>query len=114
LLALIRELAPFIDRLSSIMPLPYPDFKVNIRAFEEEVTASPNPLVPLFFSVYEKCGLKQFAAHVDVTMLKAAVAYKAHGPEALKKVSDPCGDGPFGFRRFVFDQVDRGSNYDRP
>ena len=41
-------------------------------------------------------------------MMHAAVEYKLHGESGLKSVTDPFGNGPFSFRRFVFKGVDRG------
>jgi hypothetical protein len=41
-------------------------------------------------------------------MVRAAVEYKLHGEQGLKSVADPCGQGPFAFRRFVFEGVDCG------
>jgi hypothetical protein len=41
-------------------------------------------------------------------MVRAAVEYKLHGEAGLRTVTDPCGQGPFALRRFVFKGVDRG------
>ena len=47
-------------------------------------------------------------ALAQLAMLRAAVEYKLHGEPGLKGVSDPFGQGPFAFKRFVFEGVDRG------
>jgi hypothetical protein len=41
-------------------------------------------------------------------MVRAALEYKLRGEPGLQRVTDPFGQGPFAFRRFVFDGVDRG------
>ena len=41
-------------------------------------------------------------------MVHAAIEYKLHGESGLNSVTDPCGEGPFAFRRFVFEGTDRG------
>jgi hypothetical protein len=41
-------------------------------------------------------------------MVRAAVEYKLHGDSGFQSVADPCGQGPFVLRRFVFQGVDRG------
>jgi hypothetical protein len=43
-----------------------------------------------------------------LSMIRAAVEYKLHGETALQGITDPCGQGPFGFRRFIYQGVDRG------
>ena len=43
-----------------------------------------------------------------LAMLHAAMEYKLHGEYGLNNVRDPFGNGPFHFRRFVFEGVDRG------
>jgi len=40
--------------------------------------------------------------------VRAGVEYKLHGEPGLQSVTDPCGQGPFAFERFVFEGVDRG------
>jgi hypothetical protein len=41
-------------------------------------------------------------------MVHAAVEYKLYGQSGFQSVTDPCGSGPFAFRRFIFERVDRG------
>jgi hypothetical protein len=40
--------------------------------------------------------------------VQAAVEYKLNGEAGLRKVQDPWANGPFAFRRFIFEGVDRG------
>jgi hypothetical protein len=56
----------------------------------------------------EKCRLKEFRILVKLAMVRAAAEYELHGEAGLKSVTDPCGNGPFTFQRFVFNGVDRG------
>jgi hypothetical protein len=65
-------------------------------------------LVSAFFPAVGKCRTKEFAALAELAMVRAAVEYKLHGEPGLKSVTDPCGQGSFGFRRFIFEGVDRG------
>jgi hypothetical protein len=41
-------------------------------------------------------------------MVQAAVNYRQRGEQGLQSIADPCGNGPFEFRRFTFNGVDRG------
>jgi hypothetical protein len=50
----------------------------------------------------------EFRAQAQQAMVRAAVEYKLQGESGLKSVTDPFGNGPFAFRRFVFKGVDRG------
>jgi hypothetical protein len=45
---------------------------------------------------------------MNLAMVHAAVEYKLHGEAGLQSVTDPWGQGPFEFKRFVFQGVDRG------
>jgi hypothetical protein len=45
---------------------------------------------------------------VWLAMLHTALEYRLHGESGLLNVTDPCGQGPFAFQRFVFEGVDRG------
>jgi hypothetical protein len=105
---LVRELEPLYQRVSELLVLPYGEFGPQMKAFNAEVEKHANPLVSMFFAAYDKCRQKEFAIEVSLAMVRAAVEYKLHGEAGLKSVIDPCGSGPFAFRRFVFEGVDRG------
>src|SRR5262249_8644000 len=91
-----------------ILVLPYADFTPQIKAFNAEIQAHSNPLVPTFFSAFDKCRQREFGAIVRLAMVRAAVEYRQRGEQGLQSVADPCGSGPFAFRRFLFNGVDRG------
>ena len=107
-LPLVRELAPLYERVTPLMSLPHGPFEEQMAQFMSEVKNSPNPLVPKYFTLFEKCRTKEFTAVVNEAMVRAGVAFKLHGEAGLRSVADPCGDGPFAMRRFVFDGEDRG------
>ena len=90
------------------MALPQPDYEAQVKQFSAEVENSPNPLVSLSFPAFEKCRQKEFAILAELAMVRAAVEYKLHGQPGLQSVTDPCGQAPFAFERFVFEGVDRG------
>jgi len=117
-LRLIRELAPLYDKVTILMNLPHGPFEEQLAQFMAEVDQNPNPLVRKLFKVFAKCRTKEFSALVKQAMVRAGVEYKLRGEAGLKSVTDPCGDGPFTVRRFVFEGEDRGfalrSAYDGP
>lgn len=107
-LRLLQEIEPFYPRVAALLTLPYQEFEPQIKAFNVEVQKHPNPLVPKFFSVFERCRQKEFSSIVRFALVRAATEYKLHGEAGLQSVRDPYGDAPFAFRRFVFEGVDRG------
>ena len=107
-LMLIRELSPLYDKVTVLMNLPHGPFEEQLAQFMAEVDQNPNPLVPKLFKVFARCRTKEFAAVIKQAMVRAGVEYKLRGEAGLKSVTDPCGDGPFAVRRFVFEGEDRG------
>jgi hypothetical protein len=105
---LIKELPPMYDKVAALMDLPHGAFEEQMTPFMNEVQKHPNPLVQKLFTVFEKCRTKEFAVLVNEAMVRAAVEYKLRGEAGLKSVADPCGNGPFSMRRFVFEGEDRG------
>jgi len=108
ILKLLREQGPLYQKLAEVMALPHAEFERQIKQFVAEVRDSSNPFVSLTFPALEKCRPKEFMALAQLAMLRAAVEYKLHGEAGLKSVADPFGQGPFAFRRIVFEGVDRG------
>jgi hypothetical protein len=96
------------DRVTALMNLPHGPFEEQMKLFMTEVEKHPNPLVPKLFTVFSKCRTKEFAAVVKEAMVRAAVEYKLRGEAGLKSVPDPCGQGAFTLRRFIFKGEDRG------
>jgi hypothetical protein len=88
--------------------LPCDQFEPQMAAFKADIEASPNPLLKMFLSVFEKCRQKEFGTAISYEMFRAAVQYRLHGEAGFKSVSDPCGSGPFSFERFSLEGVDRG------
>jgi hypothetical protein len=107
-LKLLRDLEPLYQRIAVIMSLPLPEYEAQMKEFSAETRRSINPLVTLLFPAVEKCRPKEFAIQAELAMVRAAVEYKLRGEPGFKSVTDPCGQGPFTFERFVFEGVDRG------
>ena len=107
-LRLLREQAQLYDRVAVFLTLPYSEYEARINALQHEFEASPNPFINDDFPVFLQARTREFRVQVMLAMVRAAVEYKLHGDHELQTVTDPCGQGPFGFRRFVFKGVDRG------
>jgi hypothetical protein len=105
---LTRDLDAMDQKLAVIATLPYRDFENQMKAFRAEIHESSNPLVQLLVPEWEDGRRREFGTEVCLAMVHAAVEYKLHGDSAFQRVADPCGQGPFLLRRFVFEGVDRG------
>ena len=105
---LLRETGPVYARLEKIEALPFDQYEEQITQFRADVRSSSNPFMPAFFQAVEKWRPREFSALATLAMVQAAVQYKLHGDAGLQSVANPCGRGPFAFRRFIFDGVDRG------
>ncbi len=108
LLRQLGELDALYDEASALMSVPYDRFVPGIKAFNDKVAKHPNLFVHLFFPVFEKCRLKEFAVQTKLAMLRAAFGYLRSGQAGLDRVPDPVFNEPFRFGRFAFDGVDRG------
>jgi hypothetical protein len=107
-LRLFNELAPVYERVEQILRLPTESYEKPMTEFQKVVNTHPNPLVKEFFTVFDNCRRKEFAAQSTVAMARAGIEYKLRGAEGLQSVIDPCTGTPFEFERFVFEGVDRG------
>ena len=105
---LIRDLEPFNQKLAGVLALPYGEYQEQMKQLKAETQQSSNPLLGLGLTFWENSRDKEFKAQVNVAMLRAALEYKLRGQSGLQSVTDPCGQGPFGFRRFIFQGADRG------
>jgi len=108
MLDLVRALDPYYDEMQAITRLPYAEFPAANQAFFEKIGNSNNPFVGALFPALQKARNKEFRIQARRNMLKAAAAYRRHGEAGLKAVNDPFGSGPFGFRRFEVQAMDRG------
>jgi len=109
---LLHEMDPVYAKLAEIEALPPTPYQQQMTQFHADIQVSSNPLVREFFPAMEKCRPKEFRAVAKLAMVQAAVQYKLHGEAGLRRVVNPLGEGPFGFRRFIFEGVDRGFELD--
>jgi hypothetical protein len=118
ILKLLHEEQLLIPRVTRIMALPQPEYETESKKFLADIHESQNPFFPalnLYFTGLILGGgqklqvrPREFRVQAQLAMVHAAVEYKLRGESGLKSVMDPFGNGPFSFRRFVFNGVDRG------
>jgi hypothetical protein len=109
---LLRESDPFYPRAAEIMTLPPAEYETQAKQLLADIRKSKNPFMAAldvnFAGVFGHVRTREFNVEAMQAMVHAAVEYKLHGESGLKSVTDPFGNGPFGFQRFVFKGVDRG------
>jgi len=108
ILNLLTDESQAYDRLASVMALPYSEFDAAANQFAAQLKHAQTPLLSQAFPAYLKARQREFRIQVWLAMLHTALEYKLNGDPGLLKVSDPCGQGPFAFQRFVLEGVDRG------
>lgn len=108
LLRYLAELEPMYRELERVMALSYADYLPAMARLEDEVRSSPNLIAQELLPAVLKVRDKEFKALAWLAMIRAAYEYRMDPPQGLEKVVDPFGNGPFGYRRFVLDGVDRG------
>jgi hypothetical protein len=106
-LHLVQEAEPLYQQLGPALNLPLPEFQSREKELAATFQGQSNPLAA-------ECGMilrarrREARALVTLAMVRAAIEYRLHGAAGLQSVTDPAGYGPFGFRRFIFEGVDRG------
>jgi hypothetical protein len=105
---LIGDLNAFEQKLAAILALPHGEYEDQMARFKAEIQYSPIPIPALLLPAWEYARPKELRAMATIGMVRAAVQYKLHGPAGLQTETDPWSQGPFGFRRFVFQGTDRG------
>lgn len=107
-LKLIQDQDGIHERAAAIMALPHPAFEAQEKQFQADLDKSANPLTAILFPAIAKARPKEFRTQIKLAMLHAAVAYKTNAVDGFNSVTDPCGEGPFHFDRFIFEGADRG------
>jgi hypothetical protein len=108
LLKLLAEEESFYDRMGQVMALPPSEFAAEAKQLSEDIKLSSNPFVALSLPAFQKARTREFKMLVWRAMIQAAAEYKSQGEAGLQGVVDPFGQGPFSYRRFMFQGVDRG------
>jgi len=107
-LKLLRAREQFTENVADFLKLSYQEFETREPAFRDAIEKSSNPFVATSVPSFIKARQREFRMQATLALVRAGIEYKLHGEAGLNRVSDPCGNGPFAFRRFVFQGVDRG------
>jgi hypothetical protein len=94
---LLEDLLSAYDELEKLVALPKAKFDEQYPQFKERVKAE-KPLARFLLPDIEALLAKQQRNQARMAMLLASVAVVESGPEALKDIKEPFGDGPFEYR----------------
>jgi hypothetical protein len=94
---LIEDVLPYYDELAKVLELPWKDFDTQYPDFVKKSKAA-NPLAPYLLPNLDKIIPADRRARAQLALFKAAVAVVQGGPDKLKDVPDPFGDGPFDYK----------------
>jgi hypothetical protein len=108
MLKLLREREQNFEQTAPMFSLSYDEYQKQVKVFMEDLEKSGNPFLKESASGFIKSRQREFRIQAMLAMVHAAIEYRLHGESGLNSVTDPCGKGPFAFRRFVFEGVDRG------
>jgi hypothetical protein len=108
MLKLLREREQIFEQTAPMFSVPYDEYQKQAKVFIDDIEKSANPFLKESAPPFIKSRQREFRIQATLAMVHAAIEYKLHGESGLNSVMDPCGEGPFAFRRFVFEGVDRG------
>jgi hypothetical protein len=95
---LIEDVLPVYGDLEKLVALPPAEFAKQYPPFKEKTKAA-NPLAGTLLPAIDKVRNSDHRNQARMAMLLAAIAVAQDGPDALKSIKDPFGDGPFEYRR---------------
>jgi hypothetical protein len=93
-IALINGFYSHYDELAKLVALPKQEFDTQYAAFEKRAKAA-TPMSDVLLPTMDKLAAKEHRNKVRMALLLAAIAVVNDGPDALAKIDDPFGDGPF-------------------
>ena len=94
---LTTNVLPVYDDLARLLALPKDQFDAQYPAFKQK-TKTDNPLAGTILPSIDVIRAKQERGQARLAMLLASSAVAESGPEKLKEIKDPFGDGPFEYK----------------
>ena len=99
---LVDDGMPIYDDLARLAALPNDQFEAQYPPFKQK-TKAEHPLAALLLPAIDQIRSKEQRNQARLAMLLAGIAVVESGPEKLKDLKDPFGNGPFEYRA-----LDRG------
>jgi hypothetical protein len=93
----LEGILPWYDRLAQVAALPREGFDARYPEFVKEAKTA-SPVGGLLLPALDRMVEVQRRNQAQRSLFKAAIAVVQGGPEKLKDIKDPFGDGPFEYR----------------
>jgi hypothetical protein len=93
----LEDLLPFYDELAKMTALPWKEFDARYPEFAKRAIAA-NPVADQILPMTDAMVATERRTLTRLALFKAAVAVALGGPDRLKAIQDPFGDGPFEYR----------------
>jgi hypothetical protein len=93
----LEDLLPFYDELAKMTALPWKEFDARFPDFAKRANAA-NPVADQILPMTDAMLATERRTLTRMEQFKAAVAVVQGGPDRLKDIHDPFGDGPFEYR----------------
>jgi hypothetical protein len=92
-----EDLLPYYDELEKILALPKKEFDAKYSDLKRKAEAA-TPMAAFLLPAIDKFMTKERRNQARFALLFAAFAVAQEGPDKLKDIKDPFGDGPFEYR----------------
>ena len=93
----LEDMLPFYDQLAKMTTLPWKEFDAQYPEFAKEAKAV-NPLADQILPLNDFMLATERRTQTRMALFNAALAVVQGGPDKLKDIKDPFGDGPFEYR----------------
>jgi hypothetical protein len=93
----LEDMLPFYDQLAKMTTLPWKEFDAQHPEFAKEAKAV-NPLADQILPLNDFMLATERRTQTRMALFNAALAVVQGGPDILKDIKDPFGDGPFKYR----------------
>jgi hypothetical protein len=94
---MLENLLPLYDQLAKLTTLPWKEFDEQYPEFAKKAK-TVNPLADQILPMTDAMVATERRTQTRMALFKAALAVVQAGPDKLKDIKDPFGDGPFEYR----------------
>lgn len=95
---LIEDVIPVYDELAKLVALPHAEFDARYPHFKQQ-KLKPDTAAAFLIPQMDSLLAKQRRSQTRLALLLAAIAVSEGGPDQLKNIDDPFGQGPFEHRK---------------
>jgi hypothetical protein len=92
----LEELEPVYDEMARLLACRYEEFPAKFAELRGKTAG--NAFAKMILPAFEKCAIAEARGRANRELFRAAIAVVQGGPEKLKAIPDPYGDGPFEYR----------------